>query len=559
MVPCLEHPGSHVVAFGVRETAAGRSRRYRCTPVVGDRHVFHVPLEAEAAVAALARLSPAPECPTHPGSKVVRNGTYGEKLAKRRQSYLCTPSNGDRPHKFTPPLPRDHVHAGEEHCEHCEELRNVHRGETAAARRHTWPTGVVARGLEQLARGASYAEVGVWARRVTGTARTRRVRNTEGKLVERSELPPPPPPPNKKPARTSRSASAKSARNAWHIAADWVEAFAPVLWEQVEGELRAWALSERARLDEQLSNGEVLERPQVVLVDDLPVYGRDLNQKSRRDAGFFVLAAAETHWTPAGPTARLRLARALAKSNTAAWLLVFDELGYDPDFIVADAGTGIGAAVAARFDPARTKFIPSIWHLTKRIETALGDTKGAHVTTPHGRELLPPVSEHLRQLGRKGKGLASVESWAGWWDELEDLLRAHKLPLDKVRTQRRNNEDRMAAVLDDLARHAQLPISTGGLETLTAKHISPLLSQRRTGFANLERTNLLFDLAVAAHQGAFDDPAKVIELLRTDAAQHDGWTVALRAIADPRPARGAYSSLRDPTLLTSLAEARNLL
>jgi len=62
VVPCLEHPGSDVVAFGVRETAAGRSQRYRCTPVVGDPHVFHVPVEADVAVAALARLAPAPEC-----------------------------------------------------------------------------------------------------------------------------------------------------------------------------------------------------------------------------------------------------------------------------------------------------------------------------------------------------------------------------------------------------------------------------------------------------------------------------------------------------------------
>jgi hypothetical protein len=30
-------------------------------------------------------------------------------------------------------LPRDHVHDGEEHCDHCDELRGIHRGEHSAA------------------------------------------------------------------------------------------------------------------------------------------------------------------------------------------------------------------------------------------------------------------------------------------------------------------------------------------------------------------------------------------------------------------------------------------
>lgn len=77
-------------------------------------------------------------------------------------------------HVFTPPLPRDHVHEGEEHCDHCEELRGVHRGETAVARRHTWSTRVVARGLEQLAAGGTYAEVSRWALRISGVKRTRK-------------------------------------------------------------------------------------------------------------------------------------------------------------------------------------------------------------------------------------------------------------------------------------------------------------------------------------------------------------------------------------------------
>lgn len=89
--------------------------------------------------------------------------------------------------------------------------------------------------------------------------------------------------------------------------------------------------------------------------------------------------------------------------------------------------------------------------------------------------------------------------------------------------------------------------------------MQPLLARRRTAFANIERTNSLFDLIVANHHGAFDHPGKLARLLREDADAHEGWTIPLRSISDPRPRRGTYSSLRDTTLLTDLAAQRGLL
>jgi hypothetical protein len=50
----------------------------------------------------------------------------------------------------------------------------------------------------------------------------------------------------------------------------------------------------------------------------------------------------------------------------------------------------------------------------------------------------------------------------------------------------------------------------------------------------------------------------VVKLLRSDASPHGGWTVPLRSVADPRPLGGSYSSLRDATLLASVAEQRRL-
>lgn len=100
----------------------------------------------------------APPCQEHAGSKVIRNGTYGVRTPRPRQRYRCFPADGSKPHSFTPALPREHVHPAEGGCPECEELRGVHHGETAVARRHSWPTRLVARALAQLSQGGSYAD-----------------------------------------------------------------------------------------------------------------------------------------------------------------------------------------------------------------------------------------------------------------------------------------------------------------------------------------------------------------------------------------------------------------
>lgn len=76
---------------------------------------------------------------------------------------------------------------------------------------------------------------------------------------------------------------------------------------------------------------------------------------------------------------------------------------------------------------------------------------------------------------------------------------------------------------------------------------------RRTSCANLERTDHLFGLDVAEQHGAFNDLSDVAALLRADGQRHGGWTVPLRSVSDPRPPRGTYSSLRNTTLLDTLA------
>jgi hypothetical protein len=331
--PDPRHRRAAVSANGTYARGERRFRRYRCRPLAGDPHTFSVPIDGANAVP----MSPPPPCPDHQG-KVIRYGTYGTRTAKPRQRYRCTPADGSKPHVFTPTLPRDHVHAGSDSCEHCEELRGVHRGETAVARRHSWSTRVVARGLEQLSAGTSYADVSRWALRVTGNPTRRRATTTiSAAQPDDGDV--------SRPAKRRKSAASAESHNVWHIAAGWTEVFAPVVYVHVETGLRDRALVERRRLDALAASGVSADRPQVWLLDDVPVYGRDAagTGKSRRDAGFFVLVLAEVEWTQPGGDGggppvgrpRLRLVRAMAKSNKAAWRLVFDEMGYEPDFAPA--------------------------------------------------------------------------------------------------------------------------------------------------------------------------------------------------------------------------------
>jgi hypothetical protein len=310
-------------------------------------------------------------------------------------------------------------------------------------------------------------------------------------------------------------------------------------------------MAERARLDALIAAGLPLERPQVVLVDDVPVYGLT-GRTRRRDGGFYVLVLAETAYTERGGAwshaPRLRLVRGYAKSNSASWRLMFDDIAYTPDFIVADAGTGIAAAIAAHFG-SRTVFVPSLYHISRSVLGAFGMRSQA------ARD--PGVVSHVMLLGRGSPALASPADWSDWWDELARLGASRGLPPGKVAAQRRNYEADVARVLQHLAAIPDLTLATGGIEGLIRDQVDPLL-ELRTSLANAERTASLFDLAVARANSAFTDLGAVAESLREDARANGGFAFPLRAVEDPQPPGGRYSSLRDPNLLATLARAKGL-
>ncbi len=452
---------------------------------------------------------------------------------------------------------------GREKCAVCEELLGTHHGEPAVARRHTWSARIVARGLERLSAGGTYSEVGTWAIEATRSTRTRR---------------------SARPSKSKKKVSpaTRQARAAWHIAADWTEAFSPVLYEPLDLRLRAEAQTERARLDELRARRRRLDRPQVVLIDDIPVWGRDRNDKSSRtrQAGFAVLVVAELHWPDtaaltgldseklgperlfdaAAPVTRLRLVRAMPNVTATSWLLVLNELGYTPDVVVADGGTGEDLALRTIYGDKSTVVIPSLWHLGETIKRAFESVPGAWSVDARGRRVpVEPLALHLAQLSRTSGVLRNPTAWATWWDELLALVKGLRLPVEKLRKSRAKWEEPVAAALGVIRRYPQIPVSTGGLEKLMERRIEPLLAQRGNSFANIERTNRLLDLVVARDHGVFDDLSEVARSLRADAEGAEGWTVPLRAIADPRPKKSSYSSLRDTVLIEDLARARGLL
>jgi hypothetical protein len=125
------------------------------------------------------------------------DGRYG-KTGHRRQLYRCIPCNGDRPHRFTEALPREQ--AWHDTCEICERAVHLHEGPHAA--RH----------YQFVARGIAEALVAV------GAVATYR----HAALVARERADPLRSDPDKGNPRLTRHGQ---------LAMDWVEVFAPVVFE----------------------------------------------------------------------------------------------------------------------------------------------------------------------------------------------------------------------------------------------------------------------------------------------------------------------------------------
>ncbi len=558
--PRPEHVGSKVVSKGVVARQSGSVRRFYCTPVEGRGHWFGLPVVVEpvavegTGLADMSGPGSKPLCPEHPTAHVVRDGRYAISSTQKRQRYRCYPTGKrDEYHRFTPALPRTHVHPDSEPCAECEEHRGIHRGDTTVSRRQSWSARVVAETLRELARGRTYSEASVSLRTMTKRRRTRKQTGPA-------------------PTGRNRSAGTRRSRNAWHIAADWCEIYSPVLWDDMDAMLRARTARLSLERDRLAGLGQLPAELMVLVIDDVPVNARfteaDTTHNSRRD--YYVLAAAEVYWGDLFDDRlerdlRLRLVRAYPSNDHHAWKLVFDELGYTPDVIIADAGTGLMKAIDDYYGSS-VLFIPSLFHIRVSVEDGLLATPGAW-TRPSpkaARELHPDIRKYLVGLSRKQVTTVTVEEWSAWWDGLEALLTGLEISPEVAIVRRKLYEDQVAKLLPTLATHPHVPLSTGGLEVKIRRKIDPILAGRSHAFANLERTNRLLDLVVCEDHQLFSDMGHVVSLLRADSTDHGGWSTPLRMVADLQPPgkrpkkKRPYSSLRDQVLLRDLARKKGL-
>ena len=519
-------------------------------------------------------------------------------------------------HYFTPPRAREHVHFGVDHCAECEEYRGVHRGEQVVARRQSWNLRVVAEGLSRLSAGESYSSVSRWALDSTGRGRTRPAKLSVAEKKRRAAVkawratlprrkrgvaePAPPagvslvalagdPNPARRhrvdsageqlPPRRRPSSSSARARARWHIAADWTATYSASLWLPLKERLEAEEKAEHTRRDLLGAAGRVSDaRPQVLLLDDLPVVTKarpDGFGNRRPTRSYFILAAGTLSWrkskaTPDGETieqpeadTRVRLLRGFATNETASWFLLFEELGYvsgvyEPEVVLADAGTGLQAAAKQFFKTALN--VPSLWHAQQAIAAALWTkTPGAVVITDLGRALRPDLSDMLDELSPKGLRAMGVVGWHAWWDDLETLMNREHLSTEAIGKRRTTYEGVFTDILPKLIANPTIPVSTGGLETVLRNTASSLIAGRSHALSNVERLASLLDLAVCRNQGVFNSLADVTDALRKDTAKYQGWAPAPRLVADPQPpAPAVYSSLRDRDLPAALAKSRGL-
>lgn len=509
-------------------------RRYLCSPGTTKEHSFSVPVapdgslraEATAGTGAPVRkldtrrpyVSPEP-CLEHPGSTVVRQGMYQSGKGSR-QRYQCTPigwkpehTRKDHPetarHRFTPVLPRAHVE-GDDACPHCAELRAINRGDTAVARGHTATTSQIATALERLGKGESYADVAYWLQ-------------TELRAKGPSD--------NKK--------------DAYRRAADIVELFSPVVWAD-------WLATLAAEEAERAAS--TVRIPRVVMVDDLPIFDK-AKGRQRQQQRFAILGLAEVTFDPTSAKVRktrLRLLRAYPSHSTEAYTLLFADLPYVPDFVIADGGKGIESAVTALAERTgqEVTFITSAYHVRNQLRRVIAKARRSKVAFSPG-----DLAAQVEKFGPT----QSRQAWEDWWADYERRLVAQSVPRSgwPVR-QKQESYERTRDQLDALAPWPDIPRSTGHLEDLFSRYVKASIKPRGRGFGNLIRTNQLLDLFVLRANGYFDDHANVISVLRRDAVEGDsdaaGFAPPVRAIADP----GLERSLLDESVVARLVAQRGL-
>lgn len=559
------HSKSRVQYKGVQVRSTGSWRRYLCHPENDKQHYFSLLVQPDGT--ALSSVSVAPECPEHAGSKVVRGGSQGKGDTKR-QRYRCRPTDGTDEHYFTPPLGREKVDVGHDACATCHDLLTPHQGEMAVARASRWTLRDVVASLNDLSLGASYANVSLDLRR--------RAREMDEHLsAEHGDLLLPHTPLE----AASSSWTRRQGKTAWHLAADLVEQYSPLLFAHVIDEVKKREAALRKANNRRLGGrpASALRAPITYVLDELPIVVSHSRKSAAGALGvaqsrWNLLMVVETLWHDDGhpaslPTreARLRLVRAYPRSNADAWKLVLHEIGTVPDFVIADCASAIENAVEEYYGAGVVPLIPSFFHIHRNVRDKLLELPQLTVRLDGRAVLAGPLVKHLDYLTRDEMTKMSATDWTQWWGDLADLVVAHGGPGNATAGQRTAYEAKVAAALAHLVRHPHLPASNAAVETRLRLTMDPFLENRKGLYRNLARTNYLLDLAVCRSQGLFRDHDTVSRLIKASNTEHSGWAPKARQVDDAQPVRvlpagtpkpPPYSSLLNPLLVSRLLAQR---
>jgi hypothetical protein len=399
--------------------------------------------------------------PEHASSRVKLDGSYG-RPGHRRQRYKCTPRSG-KPHVFTELLPREE--SWHDSCEHCE--RHLERRDgPKAPRRYQFVGRGIAEALHAVGAGASYRRASLVAR---DRARRFRFDPATGEVRESDH---------------------------GQLVADWVELFAPVVFEPHRPS--AWP-----------AEGSLL-------LDHLPFRVRALDAAAKRiPAGrvaFDVFCA--VGYVAGKP--RLWRAEAFPTAHPTNWSAFLASLPGRPKRIVCDAHGGMLQAISERWP--ETELHQCEWHLQHALERLLA------------REARRNPSEELEELRARAEGALTGPSF--WRPFVRAARSAENESLDRwIAVNGPTIEAQFSRRPAPSKRPADMPLTTSALEQIV-RPIVTALYPRRYGLKNRERLNRLL-LLLQLHVNGDDDVRRYATTIRRWLESNGGRpTARRRAIAD---------------------------
>jgi len=463
-----------------------------------------------------------------------------------RQRYACYDAVTGEFHTFSAVLPRTAVD-DDTRCADCDVLIPRNAGAESVTRRLNYPAEVVLQVLRDLANGIAYTTASMSALTLMGrtTGRSRRIAESvldangdpmidrHGKPIERmvevDEL-----------NDAGRFSPEREQKAHWHIAADILERFAPVVTVPAFEDIARQEAKYRAR-----------GLPVVYFADEVDIkrdYARSATQTSSPMV-WSALVVSRTKWqhddigNVVGRSGHLVRFRAMPNRTAEAWILVFRELPA-PDYLIADGASAIAAA-AARVWAGKTTVVPCVYHATANIQRRL---------TPRGAKAPQKLRDHMFLLTRKNLGAGGPAAVKAWFDGLEAVAAAEPLPLDVVASLRTMYQPLLqrAARVAQTQNSPEVAISNASVEKQIEGWVKQVTRMRGPLYANWPRTNLLGDLVVAGSNGALLDRHQVIHAIRDAARAGDGWVPPPRALVEPAGAMSLRDSFSVTELLTRL-------